>query len=434
MLSTFRSRRRAVALGAAALLGLTACSGGASSDGTTEITWLVDNGAQITTAAQAMIDAFEDENPEISVKLDTRPGGTEGDNLVKTRLSTGEMADVFYYNSGSLLTALNPDSTLVDLSQEPWVDGLDENYKSVVSTETGLYGAPLGTAFGGGINYNKRVYEELGLTVPQSWAEFNNNNEVIKGAGLDPIIQTYGETSTSQLLVLSDFANVLSADPDWADEYTNNERTYADKPAISGFKHLEESGEAGYFNRDYASASFEDGLRMLVEGSGVHYPSLSLIIATIQQQYPDAVKDIGFFATPADDSKNTQATMWQPNSLYIPKSTEDAELAAAKKLLAFVNSEEGCDLQNEFLTPAGPYTTDVCTLLDSAPPLLADIQSYVDAGASGSALEFLSPIKGPNLENIAVEVGSGIRSAEDGAKLYDEDVKKQAQQLGLTGW
>ena len=44
------------------------------------------------------------------------------------------------------------------------------------------------------------------------------------------------------------------------------------------------------------------------------------------------------------------------------------------------------------------------------------------------------PIKGPNLEKITVEVGSGITTAEDGAALYDEDVKKQAQQLGLDGW
>ena len=41
---------------------------------------------------------------------------------------------------------------------------------------------------------------------------------------------------------------------------------------------------------------------------------------------------------------------------------------------------------------------------------------------------------GPSLEQITVEVGSGIRSAKDGAALYDEDVKKQAQQLGLPGW
>jgi raffinose/stachyose/melibiose transport system substrate-binding protein len=64
-----------------------------------------------------------------------------------------------------------------------------------------------------------------------------------------------------------------------------------------------------------------------------------------------------------------------------------------------------------------------------------DVVPYFNkAGGASPALEFLSPIKGPSLEQILIEVGSGIRSAESGAKLYDEDVKKQAQQLGLPGW
>ena len=53
------------------------------------------------------------------------------------------------------------------------------------------------------------------------------------------------------------------------------------------------------------------------------------------------------------------------------------------------------------------------------------------ADATSPALEFLSPIKGPQLEQITVEVGSGLSTA-DGAALYDQDVEKQAQQLGLA--
>jgi raffinose/stachyose/melibiose transport system substrate-binding protein len=60
---------------------------------------------------------------------------------------------------------------------------------------------------------------------------------------------------------------------------------------------------------------------------------------------------------------------------------------------------------------------------------------YFEAdGRTAPALEFVSPIKGPNLENLTVEVGSGIRPAAEAAALYDEDVRKQAQQLGLAGW
>ena len=32
------------------------------------------------------------------------------------------------------------------------------------------------------------------------------------------------------------------------------------------------------------------------------------------------------------------------------------------------------------------------------------------------------------------EVGTGIRSAKDAAALYDQDVEKQAKQLGLPNW
>jgi len=63
-----------------------------------------------------------------------------------------------------------------------------------------------------------------------------------------------------------------------------------------------------------------------------------------------------------------------------------------------------------------------------------EIQEYIDAGKSSLALEFLSPIKGPNLPQICVEVGSGMKTALQAAQAYDEDVKAQAQQLGLEGW
>ena len=46
----------------------------------------------------------------------------------------------------------------------------------------------------------------------------------------------------------------------------------------------------------------------------------------------------------------------------------------------------------------------------------------------------MSPIKGPALEQISVQVGTGQVTGKEGAALYDADVKKQAQQLGLPGW
>jgi raffinose/stachyose/melibiose transport system substrate-binding protein len=69
--------------------------------------------------AKAVIEAFQAANPNIKITYETRPGGSEGDNLVKTRLATGEMSDVFIYNNGSLLQAIKPEQNLARISPPP---------------------------------------------------------------------------------------------------------------------------------------------------------------------------------------------------------------------------------------------------------------------------------------------------------------------------
>jgi raffinose/stachyose/melibiose transport system substrate-binding protein len=60
-----------------------------------------------------------------------------------------------------------------------------------------------------------------------------------------------------------------------------------------------------------------------------------------------------------------------------------------------------------------------------------DMVPYFEAGNVAPALEFVSPIKGPNLAQLCTSVGSGTMSALEAAKSYDQDVEKQAKQLGL---
>ena len=125
-------------------------------------------------------------------------------------------------------------------------------------------------------------------------------------------------------------------------------------------------------------------------------------------------------------------TLWMPAGMYIADTTEHEDVARA--FLAFIASVEGTEAQTATAAPAGPYLVEGATLPDDVLPAVQDVQAYIDAGNVGPALEFVSPLKGPSLEQITVEVGSGLRSAEDAAALYDEDVEKQAQQLGLPGW
>jgi len=407
---------------------------GASAQDAVTLTYYIDDNPTNVATAEGLKAAFEAENPGITIEIETHPGGSEGDNLVKTRLATGDMPDLFRYNAGSLFRALNPPQNMLDLTNEPFIANIIDSFHPVVSVDGKIYGVPEEAAMGGGVLYNKKIYADLGLSVPKSWAEFMANNEKIKAAGKAPVIQTFGETWTSQLFVLADYYNVQAAVPDFAEKYTNNQAKYATTPAaLKGFERQEEIFKAGYLNEDFAAATFADGIRMVATGEGAHYPMLTFAIGAIAQDYPENLNDVGFFAMPGDDAASNGLTVWMPAALYIAKTTEHPD--EAKRFVAFVASTKGCDVRSAANGATGPYLIKGCTLPESVPPAVADLLPYFqqDKGTA-PALEFLSPIKGPALEQITVEVGSGIRSAADGAALYDEDVKKQAQQLGLPGW
>lgn len=403
-----------------------------------EITFLTNNDPANVANAESVARAFEAEHPNITVNVDTRPGGGEGDNLVKTRLSTGDMAEVFEYNSGSLFQAIAPTQNLQPVTDEPWIDDLDPAFTSVVSAEGDVYGAPFGFFTGGGIQYNIPLYEQLGLEVPQTWDEFMANNATIlaEADGVAPVYQSFADTWTAQLFVLEDFYNVAQAEPGFAEAYTNNEAKFATTPAaLAGFEHMQELHEAGYLNEDFASATYTDAVAAVALGTAAHYAMPTWTMGALEDAAPDNVDDVGFFAIPPEDAAITPGvTLWVPSGVYIPKGVEGAKLEAARAFLAFLASPAGCDAQIGESPVSGPFAVNACELPADVPRAIDDLTGYVDAGNASPGLEFLSPIKGPALEQILVEVGSGIRSAEDGAALYDQDVEKQAQQLGLEGW
>ncbi len=396
---------------------------------------LIDNNPETIAAMEALTAAYTAANPDVTFDIEQRAGGAEGDNIVKTRLATGEMADIFNYNSGSLFQALKPEQTLADLTGLAGQANILDSFKQVVTAPDGtVRGIPFGPAMGGGIFYNRPIYAELGLSVPKSWDEFMANNEKIKAAGKVAVAQTYKDTWTSQLFVLADYYNVQAEVPTFAADYTANKAKYATTPAaMRGFEYLEAVNKAGVLNEDYGAATFDDGMRMVATGEAAHYPMLTFGVGNVKQNYPDNLADLGFFAQPGPDAAKNGLTVWMPAALYLPAGGENQEEAI--KFLDYVASVQGCQDYIAAAGASGPFLIKDCALPDDVPQAVKDMLPYFQTeGATAPALEFLSPVKGPALEQLTVEVGSGIRSAADAAALYDQDVEKQAKQLGLPNW
>lgn len=383
---------------------------------------------------EALTNAYTALNPNVTFEIEVAAtGGAEADNLVKTRLATEEMNDIFYYNSGALLQALNPSETLLDLSGEAFINNIAESFIPTVSQNDGIFGVPVGFASGGGIVYNKKIYDDLGLSIPATWEEFAANCETIKDAGIPPVLQTFGDTWTAQLFVLADMYNVEQAYPNFAEDYTNNKAKYAEIPAaLAGFEHLQEGYEKGWYQTDFETTLFPQGMELIANGEVAHWAMGTFVMPAIAANYPDKIDDFGYFGLPGTDASKAGSTIWMPLAFYAPKTTEYPDVV--KDFFAFVASTDGVDAINSAVLPSGPYLIKGATLPDDVAPFVKDLNGYIDSGNAYPALEFLSPIKGPNLEQICVAVGTGQMTALEGAVAYDEDVVKQAQQLGLPGW
>lgn len=410
-------------------------SGDNSSDESSEkitLTLMTDNQSP-RDGLNAVVEAIE-EKYNIATEIELRPGGDEGENIVRTRLASGEMTDLNFFNSGALFNTLNPESNFVDLTNEPFMENVDDQFKKVVSVNGKVYAAPgvpnMGT---GNWLYNKKIYADLGLSVPKTWEELMNNCEKIKAAGKTAVIGSYKDSWTAQLILLGDYYNVQAQVPDFAEQLTAGKAKFATTPAaLRSFEKLAEPYKRGFMNKDFLSTTYDQALKMLANGDGAHYPMLSQGITAIATNYPDKINDIGFFAQPGDSPDINGATVWMPAGISVYNKSENID--AAKKWLEFFVSQEGVDIYMSKQKPDGPLIIKGATLPDDVYPAVRDEQAYVDSGKIAPALEFSTPVKGPNSPQICVEVGAGFKTPLEGAQEYDKDLEKQAKQLNLPGW
>ena len=200
------------------------------------LTFLMDSETPME-GLQACFDMAE-EQLGIKVETEIRVGGGEGETIVKTRLASGEMADFFLYNSGAKLNELSPAENIVDISGEEFAARLDDVFAASVSAGSdAIYAIPGHSTQLGAFLYNKAKYEEYGLEVPKTWDEFKANCEVLTEAGEIAVIDSYGDSWTSQVVYLGDHYNILAENPDFPAQFQAGEAKYADSAAGRSEEH-----------------------------------------------------------------------------------------------------------------------------------------------------------------------------------------------------
>ncbi len=380
-------------------------------------------------AYYAQIEAFE-EKYGCTVDVEAIPGGDEGENLTRVRLATGGLPDVFTSSIGAKFAELDPANNCLDLSGEPWIDNVTDGYREVATYDGGVYAVPADTSNAAGVLYNTKVFEELGLEIPETWDEFLQCCEDIQAAGVIPIAAPYAVPTNTQIPYLMNYYYVQLENPDFAEQYTAHEIDLDSSEAfLRGLQKL--SDMVPYLNEDFLATGMDECARMLGEGTAAMMVIRTNILTTMEGNCPEAIPDIDFFPLPDLDPETRGISYWMPNGYAINKDAAEPELA--KKWCEFVTTQEGIDAYCSAVVPAGTFMVNGITLSENAYPALITAQEWVQT-ASSPVMEYLSPIKGSNQATITSMVCSGEITAEDALQQIMEDNVVDAQQKGLEGW
>jgi raffinose/stachyose/melibiose transport system substrate-binding protein len=391
----------------------------------TELTiWAAQNS---NTVPESVVEGFE-ELTGASVEIETIPDPYE--QGVQTKVATGDKPDLaFWQPTASQLTALNATTNLQSLDGAPWLEDFDPALADITGTlDDTRYAALVSTPAVEGVYYNKKVFEENGITeLPTDWASFLETARQLKTAGETPFFEMGADRWATQWWVQVQLADA-AADGLW-DRVNSGEEKFTDptiQRAIDSYKGLIDEG---LFNEDIKTATFEDQGAALLAGDAAMVVQVNSFFGQLQSlSDTETLNDtIGFF--PISPSGNVGTFIPdQSNALVAFKTGDEKKEAASRQLLSywlgdgyadFVEAQNTISLEPSVTTP------------DTVPTALVSVSESV--GTSVGSMQALA-IANPDLYIYLADMIQGTKTPEEVAQATQDQFAQLAKAQGATGF
>lgn len=242
----------------------------------------------------------KDFTAETGVNVTIYNGGDDYESAMKTRMSSGDLPDMWTTHGWSLIRY---SEYMMNLSDQEWVANIDAGLKDVITNDDGeLFILPITQAVCA-ILYNKDVLEEAGVDATQirTWADFDAACQAVKdktdaapieialGDGFDSYsLEVIWPTLYSNSDLADNKAEVLQ---DGSFDFTTDGR--------EGHEMLADWYAKGYLNEDYVSCKIDDIRQAFANNQGAFTLYSTETIPSILAYNENA--NIGILPAPAKD-------------------------------------------------------------------------------------------------------------------------------------
>jgi len=379
-----------------------------------------------TEKYEKLLATFEKQNPGITVKISAFKN-TEYNTILSAALSGGSGPDVFQSRAYGGLETFAQSGYMESL--EKWVPELKNFNKDVlrgaVSIKDGkIYGVPFAsqTLF---VFYNKQIYEELGLKVPETWDEFLANCAVAKKAGYQALANGGKEGWTLEVMMGSLCPNFYGAN-DFYDAVVAGKTTFQDQRFVSAISKLKEL--TPYMPDLYMGVSYTDMQSAFINEMAAHFIGGSFEAGYFASQNPKL--DFDVFPGPTAKKGDPHYVSVYADGNFSMNAASKQKEAAAKLLRFFASKETGDffirDLQQVSAVPdadtsVSPYITKVLSFHKYSTPYIFLVGFRYNQPTGSTLIQ--AALQGFLAGKIdAAEVGKQV---QEGIATYYEPFKKK---------
>jgi len=188
----------------------------------------------------------------------------------------------------------------------------------------GLGSIAIGLAF-------KDIFENLGIDVPKTWADFKAAGATLNANNVTPI--TIGTKYLWTAGGVFDYMNLRTNGYDFHMALTKGEVSWTDDRVKATFANWKELVDEDFFLENHAALTWQEALAPMVQGDAAMYVMGNFAVAPLREA---GLSDdqIGFFQFPQIDANIDMAEEAPTDTMHIPANAKNK--ADAKKFLAFL--------------------------------------------------------------------------------------------------
>ena len=317
MRASSRSGRFGAILATTAVITLAACGGTGEvgsddeTNGGDSVTLTLTGLTDQQAAIEALIEAYKEEEPNVTIQANYAPVDQLQTSL-RTQLGAGNAPDIHavWPGQGTAMSVdeLTDADLMTELDDPAWLEYVPDNLKPLFGADGKTYMWAPGVSLIGTI-YNKQVFEDANLEIPETWSELLAAAETLKAAGIAPFAVGNQTSWVTQLVVYGIAASTAyTEDPEIAEKMLAGETTFATSGWREVFERYKLLLDAGYFNDNPNGTSIEQQINLVASGQA----AMAVHVSAVQLQVDAAAEgraEIGLFPFPAND---------EPDGLQIP--------------------------------------------------------------------------------------------------------------------